>query len=116
MIRTRPQLSLIFATRNRAQLLERTLNRMVAQNMAGLSFEVIVADNGSTDETPAVLERFRDQLAMSTVTEPAVGKNRAMNAAIPLARGELYVFTDDDIDPGPLWLTHLHGGSRRWRS
>jgi glycosyltransferase involved in cell wall biosynthesis len=75
---------------------------------------VIVVDNGSTDATAAVLRAAAATLPLTSVTEPARGKNRALNRAIPLARGRLFVFTDDDIVPEAGWIAELAEAASRW--
>ncbi|MEA2626417.1 MAG: hypothetical protein QOD06_2462, partial [Candidatus Binatota bacterium] len=49
-----PEVSIVVCTRNRARALERCLSA-VARQRAGLPFETIVIDNGSTDDTRAVV-------------------------------------------------------------
>ncbi|HVY62491.1 MAG TPA: glycosyltransferase, partial [Planctomycetota bacterium] len=56
--------SILIATRNRARLLEATLEHLRALDAGGLSFEAIVVDNGSTDETPSVLRHFAGRLPL----------------------------------------------------
>lgn len=111
---TEVDVSVILATRDRDDLLETTLRRLAAQESGGIAWEVIVADNGSTDRTPAVLEEARSYLPLANVTEPAPGKNRALNRALPLARGDLLLFTDDDVLPDPRWIAEMAAAAARW--
>jgi glycosyltransferase involved in cell wall biosynthesis len=108
-------LSVLLATRNRAQLLKATLSHFARLDTHGISWEVIVVDNGSTDATPEVLERARGRLPLSALYEPLPGKNRAINRALAVASGELLIFTDDDIEPDARWLTEYLAAARRWR-
>jgi hypothetical protein len=105
-------LSVVLATRNRCDSLARLLNDLEAQ-VGAPPFEVVVADNGSSDETPAVLASATRALPVRTVTVAAPGKGRALNAALRLARGELIVFTDDDVRPDPAWLAELAESAAR---
>jgi glycosyltransferase involved in cell wall biosynthesis len=105
-------LSLIIATRNRARSLEATLDRLRRQAPEGACWEVIVVDNGSADDTPQVIERAGKDLPLVALYEPVPGKNRALNRALEAARGGLLVFTDDNVDPGPGWLSEIHRASR----
>lgn len=108
-----PQISVVVATRNRASNLQRLLEGFVQQ--AGLpSFEVVIADNGSVDDTPAVIDLFRSELALRSVRVPEPGKGRALNAAIALAQGEIVVFTDDDVTPAPNWLSEIYNAAKRF--
>ena len=99
-------ISVVIATYNRQRLLERTLRALEEQHVPADGFEVIVADNGSTDGTAARLAearaRGRLDLRVLTVSEP--GKSVALNAAMPQARGDVLAFTDDDVVPEPDWL------------
>ena len=106
--------SVILATRDRAELLEQTLHHLARQELGAIRWQVIVADNGSTDRTPEVLRAAAATLPLETVTEPVPGKNRALNRALPLARGRLLVFTDDDVVPEPSWIAELGAAAERW--
>jgi glycosyltransferase involved in cell wall biosynthesis len=75
---------------------------------------LIVIDNGSNDQTGEVLECFAQRLPLLSLSEPRPGKNGALNHGLESARGELLVFTDDDIIPDRDWLTELHSASQRW--
>jgi glycosyltransferase involved in cell wall biosynthesis len=107
-------LSVILATQNRERLLDQTLAGLAGQIADGLRWEVIVVDNGSTDKTAEVLSRWQTRLPVTALHEPVAGKNRALNRALPVARGEYFVFTDDDIIPAPNWLRELYDGAQRW--
>jgi len=105
-----PQVSVIVATRNRAESLRRLLPRLLELS-PGLSWELIVADNGSTDDTSQVLAAMAGRVR--TVFEPQPGKSRALNRAMAAARGELLIFTDDDVEPDRAWLDELVAAARR---
>jgi glycosyltransferase involved in cell wall biosynthesis len=105
-----PVISVIIATRNRSDSLRRRLPALLALS-PGLRWELIVADNGSSDGTAELLAGMADRLR--AVHEPRPGKSRALNRAIALARGELLVFTDDDVDPQADWLDELAAAAAR---
>jgi len=107
-------LSVILSTRNRERLLEQTLAGLAGQIVGDLRWEVIVIDNGSTDGTAEVLRRWEKNIPLRALRQPVPGKNRALNLALPVAAGEQFVFTDDDIIPEPHWLRQLYDGARRW--
>src|SRR4051812_20676605 len=96
--------SVLIATRNRPAQLAETLGYLARQASDGVRFEVIVADNGGDAATAAVLADARAALDVVAVVEPRPGKNRALNRALPRARGALLVFTDDDVEPRAGWL------------
>lgn len=106
--------SVLIATRDRAASLARTLETLASQVCPGLEWEVLVVDNGSRDGTAGVLEDFAAKLPLVALSEPRAGKNRALNRALGVARGELLVFTDDDVLLEPGWLAELVGASLRW--
>jgi glycosyltransferase involved in cell wall biosynthesis len=97
--------SIIIATYNRSRELVDTL-----RGVAGLTtrdpWEVIVADNNSTDRTRQVVEAAMPgfPVPLRYVFEGTQGKAMALNTAIRHARGEIIVFTDDDALVEPDWL------------
>lgn len=107
MTKSQIRVSLVLATRNRASSLARLLECLTGQVDAP-RFDVVVADNGSNDETPAVVEKAAKKLDVRYVREERPGKGRALNAALRVAQGELIVFTDDDVQPFPDWLFQMH--------
>lgn len=107
-------LSVLVATRDRASSLASTLASLTASDTAGLDWEILVVDNGSSDETPAVLADFASRLPLVGLAEPRAGKNRALNRALERARGRLLVFTDDDVVVAPRWLAAFARAAGRW--
>ena len=107
-------LSVIIATYNRSRTLGRTLAALAELDTLGLAWEVVVADNNSRDDTPAVCRRWQGRLPLTYVFEGRQGKNAAYNTALAAASGELIVTTDDDITPCRNWLKALREAARRW--
>jgi glucosyl-dolichyl phosphate glucuronosyltransferase len=101
--------SIILCTRNRCASLRRTLAALEAVGVPdGWTVEVIVADNGSTDETARVVEAAQlPNMACRYVCEPRVGQCYARNAGLAAAAGEIIIFTDDDVVPARDWLAQL---------
>jgi glycosyltransferase involved in cell wall biosynthesis len=98
--------SVIICTYNRAGDLAQTLDslREVALPAAG-DAELIVVDNGSTDDTAAVARSFsRPGLAVRYVHEGRRGKGHAYNAGIAAARGRVLLFSDDDMRFPHNWI------------
>jgi glycosyltransferase involved in cell wall biosynthesis len=107
-------ISVLFATANRAAILEDTLQHFAALDTTGLAWELVVVDNGSTDRTAEVLAAAGRRLPLTALHEPRPGKNVALNLALTRAHGRLLVFTDDDVVPDRRWLHALHEASARW--
>jgi glycosyltransferase involved in cell wall biosynthesis len=102
--------SVVIATRNRRALLAQTLEALARQTWASDRFEIVIADNGSTDDTRGVIERAASapgapSIRYLLVTTP--GKSHAINAALREARGDLLALTDDDVLPEPNWIERL---------
>jgi GT2 family glycosyltransferase len=111
MIRATIQL----CTYNRAALLERVLDACFEQAVPDQSYEVVVVDDGSSDQTPDVLERARRlaPCALTTVRQPNAGLAKARNAGIARAVGEQIIFIDDDVLPLPNFVAeHLRAHAR----
>lgn len=107
-------ISVIIATCDRARGLETTLDHLRRQETEGISWELIVVDNGSTDDTQSVLDRAHEHFALVSIYEPISGKSRCINRALDVARGKLLVFTDDDVELTPAWLSAMYRASKRY--
>lgn len=96
----RPPVSVIVPTYNRACLLPRALNSILAQTDD--HDEVIVVDDGSEDDTQAVVRRFGDRVRY--VSRAHAGPGAARNAGLAVSRHELITFLDSDDEwlPGKL--------------
>jgi glycosyltransferase involved in cell wall biosynthesis len=89
-----PDCTVVIPTRDRWPLLSDALASALAQQ--DLAVEVIVVDDGSSDETAAELSRRGDRRLRSVRHERSRGVAEARNAGIALARGEWVAFLDDD--------------------
>lgn len=102
-------------TYNRAALLARVLDACFDQTIAPDRYEVVLVDDGSSDETPAVIEtaRRRATCALTVVSQANAGLARARNAGIARAHGERIIFIDDDVLPIPTFVEeHLRAAER----
>lgn len=90
-------------------MLEKTLRAFQAvQVPADWRVEMLVADNGSTDHTAAVVKAAsHPAIEVRHVYEPRPGKSRAQNTAMALARGVALLFIDDDVEPAASWLENM---------
>ncbi|HVY77831.1 MAG TPA: glycosyltransferase [Solirubrobacterales bacterium] len=110
------ELSVIVATHNRGKLLGRCLEALCGQSLERERFEVIVADDGSEDDTAAIAERYAARLQLRLLGLDKGGQAAAQNAAIEAATAPLCLFLDDDCIPDPGCLAaHLeaHRGEAR---
>ncbi len=107
-------LSIILATYRRGPILRETLESFTRLEAGDLEWDVWVADNADDDETRRLVESFQDRLPVHYFTEPRQGKNIALNRAVELAGGELFLFTDDDVIADRRWLLETWEGAKRW--
>ena len=106
--------SVLLATRDRQRSLDRTLASLERQIAPGITWDVLVADNGSTDDTIASLARWSERLPLRWAVEPIPGKNRALNRVLGQTRGRLLLFTDDDVVLAPGWIAAHAAAAARW--
>jgi L-malate glycosyltransferase len=97
-------LTVTIASHNGATTLPRVLEAYAAAAAPAGGWQLLLVDNASTDETPAIVQRFTTKLPLVYLREPRPGKNRALNTAVPHFAGELVVFSDDDAIPAPDFL------------
>ena len=103
-------ISVILCTFNRCHLLPEALGSVAASNMpSGITWEVLVVDNNSTDQTREVVEAFSRHHPgrFRYLFEPHPGKSYALNAGIAAAKGDALAFMDDDVTVVPDWLWNL---------
>jgi len=101
--------SCIICTRNRADSLRNTLasvGKVVLPE--GLAVELLVIDNGSSDQTPAIVREARlGSIAVNYIREPRKGLSNARNTALIIAKGEIILFIDDDVIVSKDWLVKI---------
>ena len=86
---------------------ETLVEALLAQSYPRDAFEVIIADNGSTDETPGVIARCRKRhpdLVHPVVESQVRSSYAARNRGIRVAKGDILAFTDADCLPVPHWI------------
>lgn len=112
-----PDVSVIVATYNRSEVLRGALESLLHQETAGTTYEVIVADNNSTDDTRRVVEELREQsphVDLIYCFEPQQGVSYARNTGIAHARAPIFAFTDDDIRPALDWVASVDRGFKQF--
>ena len=93
--------SVILATRDRANILERAIRSVVAQSYT--TWELVVVDDASTDRTPEVLRSFDDP-RIRAIRGEGRGVSAARNRGLEEARGALIAYLDDDNTMHHEWL------------
>ncbi len=103
-------------TYNRAALLGRVLDACFEQQGVPFdAYEVVLVNDGSRDETPAVIAAARDRAtcAFTVVDQANAGLARARNVGIGRARGERIIFIDDDVLVTPVFVAQHLGSHER---
>ncbi len=97
-------ISVIVPAYNAASTLEMCLRALNHQTVPRDQYEVIVVDDGSTDETVSIAEATGVRVIRQACRG---GPAAARNAGVAVARGELVLFTDADCEPAPNWIEQL---------
>lgn len=98
------KVSIIMPAFNEERNIGRALQTLVEQTISIKSFEVLVIDNGSRDNTAAIARSFEDRLHMRVFTMYGGTIAKLRNDAAQLAHGDVLVFLDADCFPKPNWL------------
>lgn len=110
--------SIVVPTRNRATLLERLLRQLVTLD-DGASYEIVVVDEGSSDSTPELLDRYsKDHGIIVVRNDPPLGLSGARNTGIAATDAPYVAWIDDDDLTSPdrimRQLEALRTGAWRW--
>lgn len=97
-----PRVSVIVPTRDRRALLERKL-RALEEDHSGL-FEVVVVADACQDDTEAFLSAYRPSYALAWLRGPGRHAATARNLGAGSARGDVLLFSDDDVIAPPGWV------------
>jgi len=100
-------LSIIIPTFNRGDSLKLTLDSLVKQEFPVNKFEVLIVDNGSTDNTKIVSENFissHQHHNIRYIYEPVPGLLSGRHRGAVESKGDILVYIDDDIDADSHWL------------
>lgn len=89
-----PLVSIVTPTLNQGRYIEHTLRSVRNQTYA--TFEHIVVDGGSTDETIGILERYTGTYPLTWTSEPDGGMYEAVNKGLQRARGEILAYLNSD--------------------
>jgi len=91
------KISVIIPTYNRSQFLKKILNSLLGQTQEKCDYEIIVVDDGSTDDTSLILNTIKTSYNFKFVRQKNAGLSAARNHGATQAQGEILLFLDDDI-------------------
>ena len=103
------RVSVIIPAYNRSKMLQRTLSSLCNQTLDQDEYEIIVADNASSDDTFEVVTEWAktSPVKVQVFTENRRGVHYARNSAAKLAQGEFLYYTDDDMEADPEMLARM---------
>jgi len=103
-------ISVVVCTYNRCESLKRTLKGFSeVVYPEGYSWELVLVDNNSKDETKMIAEEFKEESGLNVkyVFEAKQGLSYARNRGINHSKGEIIAFTDDDVMVDRYWLSNI---------
>ena len=102
------KLSVVIPVRNRRKELEASLFSVASQKFAAKDFEVVVCDDGSTEETWRVVEKFRGVVPnLRFLRQECKGPAAARNMGFRSSEGDFYVCVDSDVICAPEFLSEI---------
>jgi glycosyltransferase involved in cell wall biosynthesis len=103
-----PQASVVVPARNRLGPLARTLETLIHQDLSPAEYEIIVCDDGSTEEVATVVAHFAAApVAIRLNRQPRLGPAAARNLGIRLSAAPVVIFVDSDIEADQALVRHL---------
>ncbi|MFH2070295.1 MAG: glycosyltransferase [Elusimicrobiota bacterium] len=101
----KPLISVIIPVKNSERTIEKCLVSVTGQDYP--DYEIIVVNDGSTDNTGVILEKFKKNAGVRIIETPGMGPSSARNMAMMSAKGEYVAFTDGDCIVDRDWLKEL---------
>ena len=110
MITSSPIISVITPTYNRADELGPLINSLQNQTLDHSLFELIISDDGSTDDTAVVIDTWREKIDFSLryLTQDNQGPGAARNHGLAECTGELIMFIDSDCEAHQSWVETIY--------
>jgi GT2 family glycosyltransferase/glycosyltransferase involved in cell wall biosynthesis len=110
------KVSVIIPTRNRPDVLRQCLDAYTRQTLPAAQWEICIVDDASSYDVRNLVAGYQGRLPLRLLVNPTrTGQGKARNRAVPGCRGELILFTGDDIIPARTFLAEhvkAHDGSR----
>ena len=102
-------ISVVIPTRNRADLLRKTLESLVIQHFNKNKFEVIVCDNNSSDHTAEVVDHYKVLFPNFKYYKVLkVGLHEGRHKGLVESTSQILTYIDDDVEVYPNWLTTIY--------
>jgi glycosyltransferase involved in cell wall biosynthesis len=98
------KISSIICTHNGQKVLGKAIQSLVNQTLAKEDYEILVVDNGSTDNTCEIASQFQNQPNLRYIFESKLGLSHARNTGYKEARGDIIAYLDDDAIACSKWL------------
>lgn len=109
-----PEVSLIIPIYNVAPYLERCLDSVVAQTFE--DFETILVNDGSTDDSLAILNEYKDKLSFRLINQSNAGLSAARNHGIREAKGKYIILMDSDDYIYPDYIEYLYNLIQKFKT
>ncbi len=109
--------SVVIPTYNRAECLIKALENLVNQTIPPAYYEIVVVDDGSTDDTPERIEEFKKRYSDRKIyyfRKQNAGPAAARNFGIERVRGKFVFFTDDDCTVPNDWMETILAGFKKY--
>jgi len=114
------KLSVILPCYNGAQTIAVQLDALTNQTYSG-NWELVVVNNGSTDNSVDIVESYRDRLPHLRVVDaytapgPRLGVSHSYNVGLKAATGDAFIFCEADDEVSPTWLTQMSNALQRYQ-
>ncbi|MEJ2543671.1 MAG: glycosyltransferase family A protein, partial [Calditrichaceae bacterium] len=101
--------SLIIPSFNRAEEVDVLLASLSKLDFSADRFEVIIADDGSTDNTESIVDSYKKRIAFPLYyyTQKNQGPGAARNLGMKNAKGDFFIFVDSDVSVPCYWLANI---------
>ena len=105
------KISVVIPTYNRQGLLKKNIESLLKQDFSKNDYEILICDDGSTDQTESVVKDFIDANKLPSIRyfkQKNQGPAAVRNLGIKNATGEIVAFTDDDCEADHDWLSEIY--------